>query len=99
MRYCGFMATDRLTVTVNSELAKELRRIAKNDGMSVSGWVSEAIEHRVRNYLLGKALDEWEAEAGPFPEDDLIEADKLLDEAEAIGRAARAERTAERLAG
>ena len=99
MHYHDFVGTDRLTVTVNSELGKELRRIAKSDGMSVSGWVSVAIEHRVRNHLLGQPLDEWEAEAGPFTDQELAEADKLLAEAEALGRAVRTEHPAERLAG
>ena len=93
------MAVDRLSITVEAELGQHLRRIAAEEGMSVSGWVSQAIETRVRNHLLGEALDEWEAEAGPFTAEEMAYADKLFAEAEELGREARAAKAAQRLAG
>lgn len=91
------MAVDRLTITVDAELSKELRQIAKSEGTSVSGWVSEAIEHRVRNHLLGKALDAWEAETGPSPLEAQKWADDAFAEVEKLKRAV-AEELADRLA-
>lgn len=83
------MAVDRLSVTVDAELGRELRRIAAASGMSVSSWVSSAIEARVRNHLLGEALDAWQQEDGPFTEAELAAADKLLAESEARAKASR----------
>lgn len=88
------MAVDRLSITVEAELGRAVREAAHASGMSVSSWVADAIEFQVRNRLMGEALDVWEAESGPFTAAELAEADKLLDEAEALGRAVRAERAA-----
>lgn len=38
--------------------------------MSVSGWLAAAEADRVRNDLPGAALDAWEAEDGPFTDDE-----------------------------
>ena len=46
--------------------------------MSLSAWFAEAAEERLRNYLLGKALDAWQAEDGPFTEEEMEEAYKRL---------------------
>lgn len=93
------MAVDRLSITVDAELGLHLRRIAADEGMSVSRWVSEAIETRVRNHLLGEAVDAWEAEAGPFTAEEIAHADKIFAEAERLGQEARAAKAAQRLAG
>jgi hypothetical protein len=34
-------------------------------------WLSEAAADKVRNELLGAALDAWEAEDGPFTDEEL----------------------------
>lgn len=39
--------------------------------MSVSGWLAQAATDRLRNDLLGAALDAWEAEDGPFDDEEL----------------------------
>jgi hypothetical protein len=39
--------------------------------MSVSGWLAQAAADRLRNDLLGAALDAWEAEDGPFGDEAL----------------------------
>lgn len=39
--------------------------------MSVSGWLAAAAAQRLRNELLGAALDRWEAEDGPFSDEEL----------------------------
>jgi hypothetical protein len=44
----------------------------------VSAWIAEAAADRVRNELLGAALDRWEEEDGPFTEAELDEAAKSL---------------------
>jgi hypothetical protein len=65
---------DRFSVTMPPELGEGVRRAAARQGTSVSTWLSEAAADRLRNELLGAALDEWEAEEGAFTEAELHEA-------------------------
>lgn len=65
------MQVDRLSVTMPPELGAAVREAAARAGMSVSGWLAAAAADRVRNDLLGAALDAWEAEDGPFTDDEL----------------------------
>jgi hypothetical protein len=91
VRENGCMPVDRLSVTVSAELGREVRKAARRCGVSVSGWVAQAIEAGLRNQRLGEALAAWEAEQGPLTEEELARADRILDEAEqqATARAAR----------
>ncbi len=65
---------DRFSVTMPPDLGEGVRRAAARQGTSVSTWLSEAAADRLRNELLGVALDEWEAEDGAFTEAELDEA-------------------------
>jgi hypothetical protein len=62
---------DRLSVTMAPEIGTAVREAAARMGISVSAWLSEAAAQRLRNDLLGVALDLWEAEDGPFSDDEL----------------------------
>jgi hypothetical protein len=44
----------------------------------LSNWLTEAAAQRLRNDLPGVALDQWEAEDGPFSEDELNAAAEAL---------------------
>ncbi|HEX4935700.1 MAG TPA: hypothetical protein VFV33_21115 [Gemmatimonadaceae bacterium] len=48
-----------------------MRDAAAREGTSVSNWLAAAAAQRLRNELLGAALDHWEAEQGPFTNDEL----------------------------
>ena len=50
-------------------------------------WVAAAIEHEVRNHLLGEALEAWEAETGPPPPEAVAWADEVFAEVEELQRA------------
>jgi hypothetical protein len=65
---------DRFSVTMPPDLGDGVRQAAARQGTSVSTWLSEAAADRLRNELLGAALDEWEAEDGAFTETELHEA-------------------------
>ena len=65
---------DRFSVTMPPDLGDGVRQAAARQGTSVSTWLSEAAADRLRNELLGAALDEWEAEDGAFTEAELHEA-------------------------
>ncbi|HEX3826844.1 MAG TPA: hypothetical protein VHV82_06170 [Sporichthyaceae bacterium] len=57
---------DRLSVTMPPEIGTAVRQAAARAGISVSSWLSAAAAQRLRNELLGAALDAWEREDGPF---------------------------------
>ena len=62
---------DRLPVTMSPEVGAAVRDAASRQGTSVSNWLQDAAVQRVRNELLSAALDLWEAEDGPFTDDEL----------------------------
>lgn len=47
-------------------------------GRSVSSWLADAAADRLRNELLGAALDAWEVEDGPFTQQELDDATAAL---------------------
>jgi hypothetical protein len=59
---------DRFSVTMPPDLGEGVRQAAARQG------ISEAAADRLRNELLGAALDDWEAEDGTFTEAELHEA-------------------------
>jgi hypothetical protein len=69
---------DRFSVTMRPELGEGVRQAAARQGISVSAWLSEAAADRLRNELLGAALDAWESEDGPFTEAELATAASRL---------------------
>ena len=62
---------DRLSITVPPEVGAAVRSSAAREGVSVSTWLAAAAAQRLRNELLGAALDVWEAEDGPFSDSEL----------------------------
>lgn len=62
---------DRLSVTMPPEVGAAVRDAAAREGTSVSNWLAAAAAQRLRNELLGAALDHWEAEQGPFSDEEL----------------------------
>jgi hypothetical protein len=72
------MQVDRLSVTMDPDLGKSVREAAARSGLSVSAWLANAAADRLRNELLGAALDVWEEDSLPFSDKELDEAAKLL---------------------
>jgi hypothetical protein len=72
------MQVDRLSVTMDPELGQAVRDAAARSGISVSRWLSQAASDHLRNELLGAALEVWEAEQGPFTDDELDAAARVL---------------------
>jgi hypothetical protein len=69
---------DRFSVTMPPDLGEGVRQAAARQGTSVSTWLAEAAADKLRNELLGAALDQWEAEDGPFTADELNDAASRL---------------------
>ncbi|MEW6153564.1 MAG: hypothetical protein AB1673_06195 [Actinomycetota bacterium] len=78
---------DRFSVTMPPEVGAAVRAAAAREGTSVSNWLGGAATQRLRNELLGAALDHWEAEQGPFSEDELNAAAAALKGARRRGAA------------
>lgn len=63
------MAIDRLSIAADAGLGSRIRAAALRDGVSISAWLTQAAEDRLRNELLGRTLADWESEHGaPTPE-------------------------------
>ena len=62
---------DRLSVTMPPAVGAAVRDSAARQGTSVSNWLADAATQRLRNEVLGAALDAWEAEDGPFSDSEL----------------------------
>jgi hypothetical protein len=62
---------DRLSVTMPPAIGSAVREAAARSGISVSNWLTAAAAQRLRNELLGAALDQWELEDGPFSDEEL----------------------------
>ena len=67
-----------MSVTMDPELGQAVRDAAARSGISVSRWLSQAASDHLRNELLGAALEVWEAEQGPFTDDELDTAARVL---------------------
>jgi hypothetical protein len=76
---------DRFSVTMPPHVGQAVRAAAAREGASVSTWLTEAAADRLRNQLLGAALDAWEEEDGPFTDDGDPNHLRSLVEARGIG--------------
>jgi hypothetical protein len=72
------MAVERFSMTMEPELGIAVRSAAAHAGVSVSRWLADAAAARLRNELLGAALDAWELEQGAFTAAELAEASAVL---------------------
>lgn len=72
------MNVDRLSITMESELGAAVREAAARAGLSVSAWLARAAAEQLRHELLGRALDAWEQESGPFSDEELDAAASAL---------------------
>ncbi len=48
------MATERITVTVNKDVAEECRRLAEEEERSLSNWISRVLSEKVKDSKKGK---------------------------------------------
>jgi len=84
----------KMSVSLAPELDHAVREAAGRAGMSLSAWLAQAAEaklrqdrddrileeaaHKRRMQALGEYLDDWEAEHGAFTEEELAEAAEKL---------------------
>lgn len=58
------MTTARLAISLDSNLADQIREAAGDE--TVSGWLSDAAERKLRAQGLRRVVADWEAEHGPL---------------------------------
>lgn len=68
------MKTRELSITVPAAVLVGAERAAQREGSTLSRWVGEAIEQRLKREAARELLAEWEAENGPFTEAELAQA-------------------------
>lgn len=72
------MAVEKLSISLDVELARVVRAAAAEQGVSVSTWLAEAAEAWARQRHLGRALDTLADEVGPLTDEDV---DRLVAQA------------------
>lgn len=70
------MTVDKLSLSFESSLARRIRRAAKSSGQSVSAFVADAVEHRLKLEAARSLMGEWETEHGEISERELADVRK-----------------------
>jgi hypothetical protein len=65
------MGAEKLSISLDSELAEAVRAAAEGEAVSVSTWLARAAEARVRRAHLRDALDAFADEHGALVEADI----------------------------
>jgi predicted transcriptional regulator len=91
------VATKKLSITLPADLAEDVERLARERGLAVSAWLTEAAQEARRHHVALAAIAEYEAEFGRFTEAELADARSRLAQLDAVAsstRRARARRHA-----
>lgn len=72
------MGAEKLSISLEADLVTGVRAAAAAEGVTISNWLADAAEVKVRRYALRAALAEWDAEFGVL---DPAEAARLLADA------------------
>jgi hypothetical protein len=78
-KYDRTMTVERLTVSLESELAIAVREAADADQQNVSAWLADAARRQLANRGLRDIVAAWEHEHGAFSGDELAAARALVD--------------------
>ena len=65
------VSVERLTVSLETDLAAAVRDAAGADETSVSAWLADAARRQLASQGLRDVIGEWEAEHGAFTADEL----------------------------
>jgi hypothetical protein len=72
------MAVERVTVSLESELAAAVRDAADADAQNVSSWLADAARRRLATRGLRDVIADWEAEHGDLTPQELALARRRL---------------------
>ncbi len=79
----GLVPAKTIKIRVREDHLPYVRQFAKDAGMTTSAWVRRMVEHKLCNLVGLAAMREWEAENGPFTEEELAWADAQIAAADA----------------
>jgi hypothetical protein len=82
---------EKLSISVEAELAAAVRKAAAEEGVSVSTWLGDAAQAKARRRALRHALDELARERGELSDTDI---DAIIGSARARSRVTRGKRRA-----
>lgn len=71
------MAVRKIAISLDPQLAQQVRDAANARGTTVSGWLGRAAANQLQQEKLGAFLDTWEAEDGPFTEDEFATVERV----------------------
>jgi len=78
-KYDQAMVAERLTVSIESELALAVREAAEADEQNVSAWLADAARRQLASRGLRDVVAAWEREHGAFSDAELAAARALVD--------------------
>ena len=87
-RYRGPMSVRKVSVSLDDDAFRAAEAAAGAAGLSLSAWLSRAARNQAGIEDGLRAVAEYEAEYGPFSEEDRRRADEILDRL-GVGRDAR----------
>lgn len=79
-KYDHRMTVERLTVSIESELAIAVRKAAEADAQNVSAWLADAARRHLATRGLRDVVAAWEREHGAFSDEELEAARALVDQ-------------------
>jgi hypothetical protein len=77
-KYDRLVAVERLTVSLESDLADAVRDAAGAESTNVSAWLADAARRQLAARGLHEVVAEWELEHGEFSDAELATARKRL---------------------
>jgi hypothetical protein len=72
------MTVDKMSVSLAPSLSGAVRDAAEQSGETLSGWLADAAQTKLRAQALDEFLDVWESENGAITEEELRDADSRL---------------------
>jgi hypothetical protein len=78
-KYDHVMTVERVTVSIETDLAIAIREAADADEQNVSAWIADAARRQLTNRGLRDVVATWEQEHGAFSDDELAAARALID--------------------
>ena len=73
-KYDSSVPVERLTVSLEAELAAAVKQAAAADAQNLSAWLAVAARRRLASTGLREAVADWESEHGPFNHEELATA-------------------------
>ena len=78
-KYDHSVTVERLTVSIESELAIAVRKAAEADEQNVSAWIADAARRQLATRALRDVVAAWEREHGAFSDEELAAARALIE--------------------